>query len=62
MGFDSIIQHYSLRWVLTWRLLLPRQLIPFLEYAVGLIFLHRAGGSYIFVHRSLMEHFAEMEA
>jgi hypothetical protein len=60
-GYSPLIQHYSLRWLLTRRQLLPRQLIPFLEYAVGLIFLHRVGGSYIFIHRLLMEHFAEME-
>lgn len=60
-GYDSLIQHYSLRWLLTRRHLLPRQLIDFLEYAVSLIFLRRVGGSYIFVHRLLMEHFAEMD-
>jgi hypothetical protein len=56
-----LIQHYSLRFVLTRNELLPQRLIPFLEYAVDLIFLRRVGGSYIFVHRLLMEHFAEME-
>jgi len=60
-GYDSLIQHYLLRWLLTRRCLLPRQLISFLEYAVGLIFLHRVGGSYVFIHRLLMEHLAEME-
>jgi hypothetical protein len=34
--------------------------IPFLNHCVDLIFLHRVGGGYIFVHRLLMEHFAEM--
>jgi len=29
--------------------------------SVDLIFLRCAGGSYIFVHRTLMEHFAEMD-
>jgi hypothetical protein len=31
-----------------------------LNYCVDLIFLRRVGGGYIFVHRLLMEHFAEM--
>lgn len=57
-GYHSFIQHYVLRWLLTRRHLLPRHLFPFLEYCVSLIFLRRAGGSYIFVHRLLMEHFA----
>ncbi|MDP1546822.1 MAG: hypothetical protein Q8L87_12425 [Anaerolineales bacterium] len=30
------------------------------ENCVDLIFLRRVGGGYIFVHRLLMEHFAEM--
>jgi hypothetical protein len=56
-----LIQHYTLRSFLTRRNLIPRQLFDFLEYSVSLIFLRRVGGSYIFVHRLLMEHFAEME-
>jgi hypothetical protein len=61
IGFLPIMQHYSLRRVLAKNHLLPRQLIPFLDHCVRLIFLRRAGGSYIFVHRLLMEHFAEMK-
>ena len=29
-------------------------------HCVDLIFLRRVGGGYIFIHRLLMEHFAEM--
>ena len=61
-GYRSLIQHYVLRWLLARQRLLPRRLIPFLEYCVSLIFLRRAGGSYIFVHRLLMEHFAGLGA
>jgi hypothetical protein len=60
-GFLAIVQHYLLRWMLARHHRFPRRLIAFLEYTVSLIFLRRVGGSYIFVHRSLMEHFAEME-
>ena len=35
-------------------------IVPFLDHCVDLIFLRRVGGGYIFVHRLLMEHFAEM--
>lgn len=59
-GVFTLIQHFSLRYVFTKNEFLPKQLIPFLDYAVDLIFLRRVGGSYIFVHRLLMEHFAEM--
>jgi hypothetical protein len=60
-GLISIIQHYSLRALLILTDVSPKHLIQFLDYAVDLIFLRRVGGSYIFVHRLLMEHFAQME-
>jgi hypothetical protein len=60
-GTFNLFQHYILRFILMRHKFLPGQLVPFLEYAVDLIFLRRVGGSYIFIHRLLMEHFAEME-
>lgn len=60
-GLQALIQHYTLRFTLIRNGSLPRQPFPFLDYAVDLIFLRRVGGSYIFVHRLLMEHFAEMD-
>jgi hypothetical protein len=59
-GITALIQHYTLRSILIVNKLLSKQLIPFLDYCVDLIFLRRVGGGYIFVHRLLMEHFAEM--
>lgn len=59
-GILGLIQHHILRLLLTKDKILPKRLISFLNYAVDLIFLRRVGGSYIFVHRLLMEHFAEM--
>lgn len=56
----AIFQHYSLRFVLAFNKILPWKLVPFLDYCTDLIFLRRVGGGYIFVHRLLMEHFAEM--
>ena len=35
-------------------------IVPFLDHCVDLIFLRRVGGGYIFIHRLLMEPFAEM--
>jgi predicted lipid-binding transport protein (Tim44 family) len=60
-GAADFLHHFILRFMLAQIGLLPRKLIYFLDYAVDLIFLRRVGGSYIFVHRLLMEHFAEMD-
>jgi MFS family permease len=56
----TLIKHLALRFVLVKNKFLPQHLIPFLDHCVDLIFLRRVGGGYIFVHRLLMEHFAEM--
>ena len=60
-GGYTLLQHYILRLILALYHLLPLRLIPFLDHCVDLIFLRRVGGGYIFVHRLLMEHFAEMD-
>lgn len=54
------IQGYLGRLILWISKKIPYKLIPFLDHCVDLIFLRRVGGGYIFVHRLLMEHFAEM--
>jgi hypothetical protein len=59
-GGLTLIKHYTLRFILSRNNLLPWRLVPFLDHCVDLIFLRRVGGGYIFVHRLLMEHFAEM--
>jgi len=59
-GGLAVVQHYTLRLILARNDLLPWRLIPFLDYCVDRIFLRRVGGGYIFVHRLLMEHFADM--
>jgi MFS family permease len=59
-GGLALIQHYALRYILARNNLLPWRLVPFLDHCVDLIFLRRVGGGYIFVHRLLMEHFADM--
>jgi hypothetical protein len=41
--------------------MLPRELVPFLDAMADRILLHRVGGGYIFIHRMLMEYFAELE-
>lgn len=60
-GLD-VIQHYTLRGLMRFEGYIPFHFVPFLEHAVGLVFLQRAGGGYIFVHRSLLEHFAHLNS
>ncbi len=51
---------YSLKFLLFRNGFIPENYSRFLDHCVDLIFLRRVGGGYIFVHRLLMEHFAEM--
>lgn len=59
-GGSSVINHYILRFLLHHNGHIPRNYEHFLEYAASRLFLRRVGGSYVFVHRLLMEHFAAM--
>ncbi len=59
-GGDAFIQHFALRWFL-WRAgYLPWKYPRFLDYAVECILLRKVGGGYIFIHRLLLEYFAEL--
>jgi DNA polymerase III delta prime subunit len=60
-GLDVVL-HASLRLTLSLIGALPLRLRRFLDYAVHLGFLQRAGGGYIFFHRLLLEHFAALPA
>lgn len=64
-GYGGIIflQHYCLRWLLSRQNILPypfsdKMLIAYLDAMVARILLRRSGHGYVFIHRSLMEHFA----
>ena len=57
-GLD-VIQHYTLRLILIFQGHTPRNYVRFLDYAVDHIFLQKVGGGYRFIHRMLLEHFAE---
>jgi hypothetical protein len=56
-GLDVVL-HASLCGVLSFTGATPLRLRRFLDHAVHLGFLQRAGGGYIFIHRLLLEHFA----
>ena len=58
-GLD-VIQHYTLRLILNLQGHTPANYARFLDYAVDRIFLQKVGGGYRFIHRLLLEHFAEM--
>ena len=58
-GLD-VIQHYTLRLMLVLQGRTPANYTRFLDYAVDRIFLQKVGGGYRFIHRLLLEHFAEM--
>jgi DNA polymerase III delta prime subunit len=60
-GGYALLSHLTLRLVLWWNGVMPLRYVRFLDYAAERIFLRKAGGGYIFVHRLLMEHFASLE-
>ena len=60
-GGQAFFQHFTLRFFLYRTNCMPWKIVPFLEYCTERLFLYRVGGGYIFVHRLLMEHFAQME-
>jgi len=58
-GCFDVIQHYTLRLLLIIQGYTPHNFARFLDYAVNRIFLQKVGGGYRFIHRMLLEHFAE---
>jgi DNA polymerase III delta prime subunit len=59
-GVDAML-HYALRLILLIQGGTPTDYAHFLDYAVDRIFLQKVGGGYRFIHRMLLEHFAEMD-
>jgi hypothetical protein len=59
-GGIAWIEHYTLRFFL-WRAgKMPWNYVQFLDYAAERILLRKVGGGYLFVHRTLRDHFADM--
>ncbi|NDJ53560.1 MAG: hypothetical protein GYB68_10810, partial [Chloroflexi bacterium] len=61
VGFAPALQHFVLRWMLHRDADTPLNYAAFLDHASRLILLRRVGGSYTFIHRSLLEYFAALE-
>ena len=58
-GGSAVIKHYALRLILWLNGHTPLHFIKFLDHCAKLIFLKKLGGGYIFIHRMLLEYFAE---
>jgi len=61
VGIEGFVKHFILRFFLAQRGDLPWKLVPFLDEAAERLLLRKVGGSYIFVHRTLMDYFAELD-
>ena len=60
-GGIACLRHFSLRIMLSRMGYIPWNYSQFLDYAAERLFLQKVGGGYIFIHRMLLEHFAQME-
>lgn len=60
-GAETYLKHFLLRFILYRQGHIPRDYSAFLDYAAERILLRKVGGGYIFVHRTLLEYFADLE-
>jgi DNA polymerase III delta prime subunit len=60
VGFP-FVQHHSLRLTIRFIGAAPLNYVRFLDHAAERILLRKVGGGYIFVHRMLLEYFADLE-
>ncbi|NEZ62993.1 NACHT domain-containing protein [Leptolyngbyaceae cyanobacterium CCMR0082] len=60
-GGSACFRHFILRLLLYRQSNSPWNYARFLDYAADRLFMQKVGGGYIFVHRMLMEHFAQMK-
>ncbi len=59
-GGAACIQHFNLRLILCLKDRIPWNYARFLDYASQHLLMKKVGGGYIFYHRMLMEHFAQI--
>ena len=59
-GGSAVIKHYALRLILWRNGYTPLNFIKFLDHCAKLILLKKVGGGYIFIHRMLLEYFADL--
>ena len=61
-GGSAVIKHYALRLTLWFNGYTPFKFIQFLDQCARLILLKKVGGGYIFIHRMLLDYFADLPA
>lgn len=60
-GGGAYVRHIMLRSMMWVNGYTPMNYAGFLDYAADRLFLYKVGGGYIFIHRSLLEYFADLE-
>lgn len=60
-GGTPCIKHFALRFTFYHKGQVPWNYAKFLDWASDRLFLQKVGGGYIFIHRTLMEHFAQLK-
>ena len=61
-GGKAVLQHFALRLALWQKQQIPLNVVGLLDYCAKLILLKKVGGGYIFIHRMLLEYFADLPA
>lgn len=61
-GGVAVLMHYVLRLWLAWRTPLPLRLEAMLNQAVDVGVMRQVGGGYVFLHRTLLDYFADQSA
>ena len=61
-GGSGVAKHYSLRLILWLKGYTPFKFIKLLDHSAKLILLKKVGGGYMFMHRMLLEYFAELNS
>jgi hypothetical protein len=60
LGGSAVIKHHTLRLILWMTGHTPFKFIKFLDHCSRLILLKKVGGGYIFIHRMLLDYFADL--
>jgi hypothetical protein len=59
-GGSAVIKHYALRLILWLSGYTPFNYVRYLDQCAKLIFMKKVGGGYIFIHRMLLDYFADL--
>jgi hypothetical protein len=59
-GGSTVIKHYALRLILWLNGSTPFKFVKFLDQCASLILLKKVGGGYMFIHRMLLDYFADL--